>query len=489
MEKQKYTPKLSFLRVFVIVLTFTSLCGAINDGIGNPTVVPSSRRSGLHRSPNPIDNTSNLTVTGNVAGGRHFRGEVPYRSTTEFGDTLGSSSLSSFYRYSAPISRTSSRSSRSSLSPQPYYLPSSTVGQTSRSFKGRMDYSPSMITSRPKVTDKVGNIITRQLPPAVSPLYDYNKTRPLSFETSDLQRAVDYDLRQQTDKLGVSRAIRNIVSGNKLQKDTEPKETIKSPFKRIDPAALTDNTNITPEPAQRDDVTIKPAKSTTTKSVYEQILQQIQDSQAAVEPVPIDITQDQALAEIRDDADKEAVQPTDMKSEFSEISDETAGATMGVHKSFATDSQDKFNYYMRIAEDFLIGGKYYRAADAYTLASIYNPTDPLAYAGRSHALFASGEYMSSAYFLIKTIEMFPEYTKLKVDIATMIPDRDRLETRIADIKQWIEKNNSPELSLLLGYIYHQMSMDVLAVSAIDFAAEKLPNNSAVSALRETIKQQ
>jgi hypothetical protein len=57
--------------------------------------------SGLVRTPNPIDNTSNLVVTGNVSGGRSFRGPVPYGSTTSFGGQLGSTSLDPFLRYSA----------------------------------------------------------------------------------------------------------------------------------------------------------------------------------------------------------------------------------------------------------------------------------------------------------------------------------------------------------------------------------------------------
>ena len=76
-----------------------------NPGIGSPvgpgTVPPSSIQSGLVNSPNPIDTSGNLVITGNVRGGKHFRGTVPYRSITDFQASVGTSSLDSFLRDSA----------------------------------------------------------------------------------------------------------------------------------------------------------------------------------------------------------------------------------------------------------------------------------------------------------------------------------------------------------------------------------------------------
>jgi tetratricopeptide (TPR) repeat protein len=142
---------------------------------------------------------------------------------------------------------------------------------------------------------------------------------------------------------------------------------------------------------------------------------------------------------------------------------------------------------MKSAEVFLKQGKYYRAADAYTLASIYKPSDPLAYAGRSHALFASGEYMSSAYYLMMAIDMFPDYVKFKIDLNAMRPDKDRLESRIADVKVWIGRADSAELNFLLAYIYYQLGKPDLASQAIDAAAKKMPDNQAVKSLKQAIE--
>ena len=133
-------------------------------------------------------------------------------------------------------------------------------------------------------------------------------------------------------------------------------------------------------------------------------------------------------------------------------------------------------------------GKYYQAANSYSLASIYKPQDPLAYAGRSHALFAAGEYLHSSLYLRRAIEMFNGYADFKIDIVTMIGSMDMVEKRIADLKQWIELSNAGELRFLLAYIYMQLGRLEQASEAINTAYKKMPNDPAVSVLKAAIER-
>jgi len=122
-------------RIFTVaVILSATLCWPIswsieNPGIGNPvgpsTVPPSTIRSGLVNNPSPIDTSGNLLITGNVRRGRHFRGDVPYRSATSFGSSLGSSSLSSFLRDTAGSEDLRTYSNK--YGTQPYYSPTETV--------------------------------------------------------------------------------------------------------------------------------------------------------------------------------------------------------------------------------------------------------------------------------------------------------------------------------------------------------------------------
>lgn len=122
-------------RIFTVaVIISATLFGPIswsieNPNIGNPvgsgTIPPSTVGSGLVSTPSPIDTNGNLLITGNVRRGRHFRGDVPYRSTTTFSSSLGSSSLSSFLRDSAGSEDLGAFYNK--YGNQPYYSPMETV--------------------------------------------------------------------------------------------------------------------------------------------------------------------------------------------------------------------------------------------------------------------------------------------------------------------------------------------------------------------------
>ncbi len=101
---------------------------AIRNPVGLSTVPPSSFQSGLIASPNPIDASSNLVITGNIRRGRHFRGTMPYRSATSFRTTLGSTSLQSFLRDSAGAEDFGHYTGK--YSARPYYSPTETVTTT-----------------------------------------------------------------------------------------------------------------------------------------------------------------------------------------------------------------------------------------------------------------------------------------------------------------------------------------------------------------------
>jgi tetratricopeptide (TPR) repeat protein len=158
------------------------------------------------------------------------------------------------------------------------------------------------------------------------------------------------------------------------------------------------------------------------------------------------------------------------------------------YKSFAVLSNDRFNQHMRAAEDFMKQGRFYRAADAYTLASIYKPNDPLGYAGKSVALFASGEYLSSSLFLARALEIFPEYAKVKIDLVGMIGDKDTVENRILEARDWMDKSDSGEMEFLLSYIYYQMDRLEFARQSIEAAAKKIPDSPAVMAMKKAIDE-
>ena len=163
-----------------------------------------------------------------------------------------------------------------------------------------------------------------------------------------------------------------------------------------------------------------------------------------------------------------------------------ANRIMGSHNSLESLSESKFNQHMRDAEEHLNAGRYYRAAGCFSLATVYQADNPLALAGRGHALFAAGEYVSSALFLSRALAISPEYLQMRVDLVAMLGDGNKLAGRIADIEQWLARSGSSQLQFLLGYVYYRTGQMLRAKQAIDAAYEKTPESPAVQAMKITI---
>ena len=171
----------------------------------------------------------------------------------------------------------------------------------------------------------------------------------------------------------------------------------------------------------------------------------------------------------------------------------------GPHTNPETFSEAKFNQHFRAAQDHLKAGRYYAAEKSFALASIYKldpgeaGSDPgragglaLCFAGRGHALFAAGEYISSALFLSRALEIAPEYVRTKIDLAAMLGGQDKLESRIAEIKEWLGKSGSGRLEFLLGYVYYRTGRFDQAKQAIEAASKKMPQSAATVAVKKAV---
>ncbi|MHC4193959.1 MAG: hypothetical protein ACYSP9_07275, partial [Planctomycetota bacterium] len=176
------------------------------------------------------------------------------------------------------------------------------------------------------------------------------------------------------------------------------------------------------------------------------------------------------------------------KFELGEVDHAKAAAIRGSHKTFKDWAAAKFAEYVKAAEEFLREGKYYKAADAYTLASIYEPENALAYGGKAIALFAAGEYMSSSYFLERAITLSPEYAQQKIDLVAMLVDRDMIENNTIEMATWQQRSKSHELAFLMAYIFYQRNLIPAAKVAATLAFEKMGANPAMRSLVQAINK-
>lgn len=630
--------RLSHLIVTVLCLAFwAGVVGAASSyGSGSPipsaTVPPSSYESGLIRSGNPVDNSGNLVVTGNIAGGRHFRDSVPYLGTTGFRAPLGSSSLDSFLRYSGDPDDFGGYTG----SYRPFYSPSGTVATSQPGIAGVFApaapritgrapdiYAPGAVSGvqadtgqglwsrrqmqyagpvqyRPmsRTPQELEGIILNEFPadphgetedrfdpqssdvrwqnPALSAEQDsisdatYSGTEQYREKMERFRRELA-QIRQETAGLEQKLAAEGISPRDYLEQEqpetgtqvqsltsrigelsvVEPQLSRKRVSQFEHPVAGESEDESLGLPRQWTQGLSEDGRTSSTEGAgtipawelldfERQTNRQLDGAESlqgsvAAEQDESDAVQNRTQLNLPSDAGKASLESRDLglvtgglnyepratDSEYSigadwipgsklrsELVEESpiqrptaleelkglshdeiatrARQIMGPHETLASFSQAKFEQYIRAGAEYLKMGKYYRAADAYKMALIYKPNDPLANAGRSHALFAAGEFMSSALFLSRALQVHPECALSKIDIVAVAGGKDKLDDRVLDIKEGIKVSDAPELQFLLAYVYYQMGALAPAKEQIDAAYKKLPDSPVVHALRRAI---
>jgi hypothetical protein len=608
---------LAVLTVFLAALSGVSWSvenpGIANPSITNPagvsTVPPSSLGDGLVQSPNPLDRSSELVVTGNVRRGMYFRGPVPYNSSTSFGSGLGSTSLDSFLRDSAGAEDFGRYSSKYGM--QPYYSPTNTVTTTTPGRPGAFKPIDSRVSGLAPDVFGPDSLLDRQGPtaedtpdsdmgPQSAPLTPQDigrlasgetrvrpQNEPMTAEkyrkqieqlrlelirmrsktpTTDTERIKNDDVLGLLPELGASDRKRldkpgsDLLAGRKLgdlTEKTESAETPKAPapLERAQPPGTgTESSRATPsgrkelsESGRLDNesleallygrnkaqtqpnITSKADNLTPSAAELETITKQLAEMKRRVgelstpEPskVGTDTTGKESVTGASNDYTRQliaeqlrggsppdvAVEPYEAKgpttglgrvgvgaaSEVEKIDKLSPGELssrarqiMGPHKTIEAFTEARYRQAMVEAQNYMNQGKYYQAASAFERAAIFDSKKPLAVAGRSLALFGAGEYISSALYLSRAIEMSDEYARTRVDLASMLGDKDKLESRIADAQEWLERSVAPELEFLLAYTYYQMGRLAPARDAIESAQKAMPKSVAVRKLKAII---
>ena len=495
---------LIFFLVLAMALPTTSWAmenPSVRNPVGSGIVPPSSSGTGLIKTPNPIDTSFNKVITGNVGGGKHFRGVVPYGSTSDFGASTGSGMLDYFLRRSIGTTGTE-RYMRNYV---PFYSQTGTV-TTTRPGSTEIIRPPSMPAqsySRPTGIASLPPLPRSQPSSQLQPLTSPRILRPMSMTTEQMEQAISSEV--DTYLKGIT-----IAENRRYLEQRSIKQQIKSTGEKA--LELDKGISATQKP-HAEALELLPELKTQTfqeqppqnrveseyekMDVYERMKLQFDMSKKGVIQLPTEKQTEAAVDAQRESAIKQVKSDRTGKTDGNvgkrpaeeldvDMTAARAAQIKGPHRTFASFSKDRFNQSMRSAEEYLKRGKYYRAADTYTLALIYKSNDPLAYAGKSHALFAAGEYMSSGLFLLRALEIFPEYAKVRVDLEYMLGDRDKIDNRIVDIERWYQKSSAVELKFLLAYVYYQMDRLEKARYAIDAVYESMPDAPAVVALKDAI---
>lgn len=143
-------------------------------------------------------------------------------------------------------------------------------------------------------------------------------------------------------------------------------------------------------------------------------------------------------------------------------------------RSFVGTEESAVNRYLKQAEDELHAGNYYKAADAYSLAHMVDARNPLPLLGRSMALLAAGDYLSSANDLFQAIQLFESLARFDVDLKQFIPDLRALDRRRAYLEQRLQTFDDFRLRFLLGYAEYSSGLTDIGLANMRKAAESAP---------------
>jgi tetratricopeptide (TPR) repeat protein len=451
--------------VTAAILLVSTVFGVDNPNVGpgfGPSTVPSAGQGRrMITSSDPMLGSGNNIVTGNVGGMKYFRGVVPYGSSYYTGanaSDLGSSSVDAFIRRSAnPIV-----SDRNPGQVRPFYQPERSAAKfvapqtlgipSSPMTSGLRTNNPFVLTNSPQFLDA------------------QYRQRPLSADSRQIEELL---VRQ------------NLLARQPLEKDPSllverPEFDIVRPEEKPDirPQIQPEETpELTPETEKTEDRKLLPEEEVHAEfqKEHEEALREQKSFRSARKPFgqqqPEVTTEDGGLVRTPD--------PTPESTALGR-------QTLGQYKTYASLAQAKYDAYMNTAEGYFKEGKFYKAADVYELASVWLPEASRAHLGKGFALFGAGEYMSSAYYVARAIELEPELAARSINLDKLIGDRDVFENRMVELNKWQQQSGAGELAFLMAYVYYHDGKTAEAAQAISIAVQSMPDSPSVKAMQNVI---
>ena len=417
----------------IALFCFSAICGAYenpnignqNPNVGSPFNVRNApTQSGQQQRyitrGNPYGKSANDIVTGNVGGGKHFRGVVPYGSSYYSGaytTDSGTGSVNDFIRRSQdPIVN-----DRNPGQIRTFVDPGRSVSSMRR-YDGMSGLSNPQLTAQGQKTN-----------PYKVPSYKY--TPPVKYERpfTDNNMTLDQILARR-EQLKEEAQKRKQESDEEIDQENEETSDIKNFFKEpLIPELLkknqedlqkekTEKTNKFKEDNVPTD-TLTEDQQLTDELATETENEEASEAQKTNKPDYLDLI-----------SPKSDLVPEVDDQELQRLSAE-GRKVLGEHKTFKSLADEKFSGFMDTAESFIKEKKYYKAADTYALAIIWKPEDARGYLGQSFSLFAAGEYMSSAYYLSRAFELNSKAATKKYDLPEFVGNRDTYENRIVELTQ------------------------------------------------------
>jgi hypothetical protein len=528
-----------------IVLSAAALLAVVaptrgQDALGSGNALdanPSLNTAGVNlRQWEPNFRARNLVVTGNVPGGRGFRGSVGYTAARDFRGVAGSDSLLQFRRDSAfsdirfvGLGRTAEQfrfgqnigelSFRRDTTPPPVGTISPNRVQAQRAgYTFDMANRLSMDRILQSVSaDGVTDVSSR---PSVVGLVETQEGTPYYISASSLRGVTIAPAADRARQSGLTEFdMLHVFEERKELAEEGEAETIGSPFMVSFDApftavsqvvATTTNDLTTPEQvSDRVDVV--------DGTDYERILRRIVLRYAESDDVALSLDPklvDQLGEEYEDLRGKLiGADPTLLVSGATDATGGTGDPTTGdpgtgdpgtedpgdpgtplIDTALAhggtisrlTSDKDRGRFFdlLRTAEDRLREGEYFFAERRFIRALRFIPGHPMATAGLGHAQLGAGLYNSSSLTLRNLLMKHPEMIDVRYEVG-LLPNRVRLLEAVDVLR---EGSRLPDEQIgngfLLAYIGHQLNDRALVEDGLSAIEEAGPEEPLLPLLRE-----
>ncbi len=148
-------------------------------------------------------------------------------------------------------------------------------------------------------------------------------------------------------------------------------------------------------------------------------------------------------------------------------------------RTFAGKAPTAINDLLLKAEGLMAVGQYYDAARNYERAAALDPTNPLPWIGRAHALLAAGEYLSAAVSLTRGLKRFPDLARFHLDLKALMGGGEVVDIRRAEIMRLLKRREDYRLRFLLGYLEYHSGNRKLGLENLRQAADEAPIGSII----------
>ncbi len=461
-------------------------------------------------------NARNLLITGNVAGGRGFRGSVGYTAANDFRTDFSSSSVPDSVRQNVSLGSDNLYSFRadSALSSINFINSGSTYSrmkyaqdiglmQFDRAGRGATigDVSPEQGDGRSRLNAERlrldymnidGSSFTRGSSSTEPSIVGggYNAAGDLLYiQTSSLQGMVT----SLGAESGKSRGL-SVYDTIRMREEQAGKFSLDSLDRQSKVNFSTIQPHLTEEKAEPSDLAVTGRTVSTDPTDYRTVLERIATRYAGAENVDIAIepgildrlsTQYEQLrvqlhggvalrtpTAVNAEADQ-SEEKTDSEKVEEEVDDMGKLLEALKHNEFlgrySTDAESRFNEIMRQGEQRLAKGDYFWAERRFAHALRFQKSNPLALAGIVHAQIGAEVYPSAAYGVRELLVEHPEMIATRYE-AGMIPTKESLDRAVIALKARIERGQGSivlESSLLLAYVGHLLDDRGIILEGLD----------------------